>query len=81
MIDAQAGGLSMRRQCTLLGVSRSSVYFQSRERSSLQEDTELANEIHRIWLSAPFYGYRRIGVVPKKWTVIIPSLQIHSLWG
>ncbi len=49
--------LSIRKQCHLLGVHRSSLYRVAPDRSS---DTQLANEIYTIWLELPFYGYRRI---------------------
>lgn len=49
--------LSVRRQCDLLGVHRSSVYRMAQQDST---DTLLANEIYTLWLELPFYGYRRI---------------------
>ena len=47
MIDALDQRLSDRRQCNLLAVNRSNVYY---EPSPARDDTELANEIHELWL-------------------------------
>lgn len=54
---------SVRKQCALLSVSRSVIYYQSCVRL---DDTDLANEIRDIWLKCPFYGYRRVTAVLKR---------------
>jgi putative transposase len=56
MID-QETVLSVRRQCRLLGLHRSGVYYQP---ATPHQDTDLMNEIHEIWVRMPFYGYRRL---------------------
>ena len=48
----------MVRQCALLGISRSSVYYQSREVN--EYDLDLMALIDRQYLKAPFYGSRRM---------------------
>jgi putative transposase len=45
------------RQCDLLGLERSTYYYAAKES---KDDTELMNEIMDIWITYPFYGYRRI---------------------
>jgi len=57
MVDTQRKGLSIRKQCSLLSVNRSNVYYKT---ILPRNDTELANEIHELWLEMPYYGYRRI---------------------
>jgi len=57
MVDTQRQNLSIRKQCSLLGVNRSNVYY---EQAPATDNTELANEIHELWLEMPYYGYRRI---------------------
>ena len=57
MVDMQLKNLSIRKQCSLLAVNRSNVYY---EPAPSRDDTELANEIHELWLEMPYYGYRRI---------------------
>src|SRR5471030_3075022 len=49
--------MTLQRQCTLLGLHRSSYYYAAKESMS---DTDLMNVIMDIWTEYPFYGYRRI---------------------
>ena len=60
MVDRQHPALPMVRQCALLGISRSSVYYRRRETSS--EDLALMKQIDQQYLSTPFYGSRRMRV-------------------
>ena len=49
--------ISKRQICTLLNVNRSSLYNKLTPK---QGDTTFMNEIHKLWIKIPFYGYRRI---------------------
>ncbi len=53
--------LSMRRQCEILGVNRSSVYYE--RVGPDPEELELMRRIDELHLEFPFYGSRRIGQV------------------
>ncbi len=57
MIDITFTELSIRQQCDLIKVSRSSYYY---EPSGRLEEQDFMNHIHEIWLRYPFYGYRKI---------------------
>jgi putative transposase len=57
MIDPNFATLSVRQQCLLLNVNRSNLYYQPRPNHT---DTDVANDIHEIWMEMPFYGYRRL---------------------
>jgi putative transposase len=57
MIDKTNKYLSVRAQCGLLDLNRSSLYYQ---KTPLREDTEIANRIGEIYEATPQYGYRRI---------------------
>lgn len=59
MIDSSIKNLSIREQCALLSVNRSTFYYTGCS-TSLKLDTEIANDIHAIWMEKPFYGYRKI---------------------
>ena len=59
MLERENTTLSLRQQCKLLSINRSTLYY---EPSPNNDDSTLANEIHEIWLEMPFYGYRRITV-------------------
>ncbi len=58
MIDRDHQHLSLVRQCTLLGVSRASVYY--RPAPTREEDLELMALMDRQYLKTPFYGSRRM---------------------
>ena len=57
MIDAQAV-LSIRRQCELLGLSRSGLYYEAVDAS--EEDLALMRRVDEIHLALPFYGSRKL---------------------
>lgn len=57
MIDVENNNLSIRRQCEVLGIWRSNLYYQP---VCAQDESILANEIHELWLDMPYYGYRKI---------------------
>lgn len=50
--------MSITRQAELLGVNRSSLYYQPVEASA--EMVKLRHRIDEIYTASPFYGYRRI---------------------
>lgn len=57
MIERNQATLSVRRQCDLLSLNRSSLYYTPSECS---DDIKLVNAISEIWDEIPVYGYRRI---------------------
>ena len=57
-INVSQEKLSLRRQCELLQVNRSTIYYKARGADI--DDISLLNEIRDIWERHPFYGYRRI---------------------
>jgi len=57
MIERDSKILSMRRQCELLSLNRSSLYYAPAE---CGDDIKLVNAISKIWHEIPVYGYRRI---------------------
>lgn len=59
-IDASHEELSVRRQCDLLQVNRSTIYYKAQGASI--DDISLLNEIRDIWERYPFFGYRRITI-------------------
>ncbi len=58
MVEREHPKLPIVRQCALLGVSRSSLYY--RPRAVSEEDLSLMGEIDRQYLETPFYGSRRM---------------------
>ena len=60
MVDREHLSLSIARQCALLGVARSSLYYRPREASG--ENLALMQAMDRQYLDTPFYGSRRMKV-------------------
>lgn len=58
MIDFKGGKLSVREQCKLLGLPRSSCYYQAQGESQANE--KLMRQIDELYMKWPFYGSRRI---------------------
>src|SRR4051795_13185681 len=61
--DRPAEHLSLTRQCQLLGLSRSSLYYQPAPDKT--EDLALMALIDRQFLETPYYGSRKIGCVAR----------------
>jgi putative transposase len=57
-----AHSLSVRTQCKLLEVCRTSLYYEPTEKT---DDVRLLNLIREIWQKWQFYGYRKITAVLK----------------
>ena len=58
MVDRRHPALSAVRQCALLGISRSSVYY--RRKGASEEDLASMVRMDRQYLSTPYYGSRRM---------------------
>ena len=52
LVDRQLRSLSIARQCQLMGVSRSSLYYRPKETS--RQDLSLMRELDRQYLETPF---------------------------
>lgn len=68
MVDCQHPSLSVVRQCKVLGVNRSTLYYQPAGVS--QEELELMKVIDKQYLDTPFFGSRRMAA----W------LRRHGYW-
>ena len=55
--------LSIRQQCNLLDIHRSGIYYKLQPK---EDESEVMNKIHELWLKYPFYGYRRITQALKR---------------
>ena len=60
MVDREHLVLSTVRQCALLDISRSSLYYRRKETSP--EDLAVMKAIDQQYLATPFYGSRRMRV-------------------
>ena len=80
MIESNYEDLSINRQCNILSVSRSRVYYKPVERNN-DLDEVLTKAIDKQHLKCPFYGFRRILSV----TIVSLAFWVHhfdskSLW-
>jgi putative transposase len=74
----QAGeSLSLRQQCELLGVNRSSLYYESVGPDS--EELELMRLVDELHLERPFYGSRRITQELRRRGLIVNRKRIQRL--
>lgn len=60
MLDRGNPEISLRRQCALLGLNRSSVYSHAVDHHPTEHDQALLNAVDEIFTATPFYGTRRI---------------------
>ena len=64
IVDRQHPALSTVRQCALLDISRSSLYY--RRKGTSPEDLAVMEAIDQQYLATPFYGSRRMRVWLQK---------------
>jgi len=60
LVEPENERISIKRQCELLGLNRSTLYY--RERPESEEDALLMRLLDEQYTLAPFYGYRRMTV-------------------
>ena len=77
LVDRQHGSLSIVRQCALMGVSRSSLYYRPKETS--QQYLSLMREMDRQYLEPPFYGSRRMKVWLERRGVRVSRKRVQRL--
>jgi putative transposase len=58
LVEHDSPSIHIKRQCELLGINRSTVYY--RPRGDKSEDTELMRHIDEEYTEKPYYGARKI---------------------
>jgi putative transposase len=76
-VDRRHPSLSVVRQCRLLGISRSGLYY--RPVAVSEEDLALMKMIDRQYLATPFYGARRLAAWLKKQGWIVNRKRVRRL--
>jgi len=74
---APEAGLSVTRQCALLGIARSSFYYRPRPESA--EELEVLQRVDRIFTSHPVYGSRRLQVTLLQEGIPIGRRRVRRL--
>lgn len=78
MIEHSDATISKNRQCQLLNVPRSSMYYQKKFNNN--NDVVITNEIFDIYSKCSFYGYRRIHVALRERGFIINKKRVQRLF-
>lgn len=68
--------ISLRQQCKLLDINRSSLYYLKKTR---QNESELCQEIAEVYERYPFYGYRRITAMLRRKGILINKKKVQRL--
>lgn len=71
----QSYKLSIKRQCELLQINRSSYYYEANS----DEDTKVCNMIADIYSKYPIYGYRRITAILRREGIVINGKKVLRL--
>ncbi len=78
MIEKESTGLSLRAQCKLLSLNRSSLYYKE---VTCADESKIINEISEIWHEVPVYGYRRIWAELRRRGYNINRKRVQRLMG
>ncbi len=79
MIEKKNSALSIRDQCKVIGLNRSSYYYKRRPLRS--GDQVLLNELDRLYLERPFYGTRRLSEQLKRRGFDVGRSRVRRLMG
>lgn len=79
MIEAAASGMSIRRQCELVGLNRASYYYEAASETS--ENLQLMRLLDEQYMKTPFYGYRRMTVCLRQAGYLVNPKRVVRLMG
>ena len=77
LVEADNEKISVSRQCQLLGLNRTGLYY--RERPESVEDGNLMRLIDEQYTSTPFYGYRRMTVCLQNLGFVVNHKRVRRL--
>ena len=79
MIESSNSQLSIRRQCELLGLNRSSFYYEPAKETI--ENLRLMRRIDEQYLKTPFFGSRRMAIVLAEEGEEVNRKRVKRLMG
>ena len=88
LVESKLKAISITRQCELLSINRSSLYYKNRP-SFNEKDVKIMNAIDKIYTKHPYYGYRRMyhelksgefGIGKKKTASLMKRMNIVALY-
>jgi putative transposase len=77
MVQPEGSRLSVRRQCDLLHLNRSSLYYEPVE--ATEDELALMRRIDKLCLERPYYGSRRVTAVLKREGLEVNRKRIQRL--
>lgn len=77
MIERENPEISLRRQCELLGVNRSSLYYTAADES--EEDLHLKRLLDYQYTRTPFYGVRRMTAFLRALGYLVNEKRVRRL--
>jgi len=77
LVDAASAKVSLRRQCELLGLNRSTLYYD--KKPPPLKDDNLLKAIRNIWEKNPTYGYRRITNELRERGIVVNHKRVQRL--
>ena len=78
LIEREHPELSLRRQCELLSLARSGIYYKT-EHNHDDGNTNMMNLIDTIYTKHPFFGYRRITAMLRRLGYAVNGKRIIGL--
>ena len=78
MVEPDNSRISKSRQCALLGISRTSLYYRPREMPS-KRDLSLMRAIDEQYLKTPYYGRRRMRLALRKKGYQVSEKKVRRL--
>jgi len=78
MVEPDNARISKSRQCALLGISRSSLYYSPKEKLS-KRDLSLMRAIDRQYLKTPYYGRRRMRLALRNQGYQVSEKKVRRL--
>jgi putative transposase len=77
LVEAENERISVTRQCELLGLNRTGIYYRGRTQSV--EDANLMRLIDEQYTRTPFYGYRRMTVYLQNLGFVVNHKRVRRL--
>lgn len=79
LVEQIGGGLSVRQQCELLGISRGAYYYEPRPESA--ENLAIMRRLDELHLERPVYGSLRLAAVLRREDWEVNRKRIRRLMG
>ena len=79
MLEHENADLSVRKQCELLSIPRSTLYYHTIKGNSNKK--KLMNKIDEMLTKYPFFGYRRVTAMLKREGWLVNRKRIYRLMG